>query len=140
MSLQKASRPTAACAAREPRAIDSLAGINCEATTENPIIQGKLVGSNQCSAEGFTAKGTSPVFALCRLLVDAGFDPALPLHAYRSDTLALRVASIGEGACLAIEESNGIRLSKWKPFSRSAVLAAARLNRPVATQVAGRSA
>jgi hypothetical protein len=38
--------------------------------------------------------------ALCRKLIAAGYDPTLPLHAYRGDTLALKVCSIGEGAHL----------------------------------------
>ena len=38
------------------------------------------------------------MLALCRRLVEAGHDPARPLHAYRGDVLALAVTSIGLGA------------------------------------------
>ena len=45
----------------------------------------------------------SPVLAMCRALVAAGYDPTTPLHAYRGATLCLAVRSIGEGARLAVK-------------------------------------
>ena len=66
------------------------------------VITGVLTGTDHASAEGITATGPSPVLALCRRLIDAGYDPALPLVAYRGSTLALRVRSIGEGARLEV--------------------------------------
>jgi hypothetical protein len=99
---KKASRPTAE-SAREPREVDRLGGaIGFVANTTPRSIQGNLTGSNQCRTEGYTARGTSPVLALCRKLVEAGFDPKRQLHAYRGDTLALHVRSIGEAAKLEI--------------------------------------
>jgi hypothetical protein len=65
-------------------------------------IHATLVGSNRCEALGATARGSTPVLALCRALVTAGHDPRRPLHAYRGDVLALLVRSIGEGACLRV--------------------------------------
>ena len=41
---------------------------------------------------------------MCRKLVDAGYDPARPLYAYRGDTLCLKVRSIGEGARLGCQD------------------------------------
>lgn len=67
-------------------------------------IHATLAG-NTCTALGITARGAAPVLALCRLLVEAGHDPSAPLHAYRSDMLALRVRSIGEGAGLTVEDN-----------------------------------
>jgi hypothetical protein len=55
-----------------------------------------------CAALDVTAHGNAPVLALCRKLVEAGHDPALPAHAYRGDVLALKVRSIGEGARLRV--------------------------------------
>jgi hypothetical protein len=51
------------------------------------VITGVLTGTDHASAD-----------SLCRRLIDAGYDPALPLVAYRGSTLAPRVRSIGEGA------------------------------------------
>jgi hypothetical protein len=55
-----------------------------------------------CSALGVTVRSSSPVLALCRQLVDAGHDPTTPLEAYRRNTLALRVKSIGQTAQLEV--------------------------------------
>jgi len=61
-----------------------------------------LSGSDTCTALGLTAQSSSPVLPLCCRLVDAGHDPATPMHAYRGDTLALIVRSIGEAIRLRI--------------------------------------
>jgi hypothetical protein len=66
----------------------------------NSLIRAELAGDDSCSALGIIVRSSSPVLALCRKLVDAGHDPATPLEAYRGDTLALRVKSIGHGAQL----------------------------------------
>jgi hypothetical protein len=66
-------------------------------------IRAEIIGKdNTAAALGITAHGAAPVLALCRKLVEAGHDPALPLHAYRGDVLALKVRSIGEGARLRV--------------------------------------
>ena len=82
------------------------------------IIRAELCGSDTCSAEGFIVRANAPVLALCRKLVDAGYDPTRPLHAYRGDTLCLTVRTIGEGAKLTVREDNrkGLRLVPWMPF------------------------
>jgi hypothetical protein len=66
------------------------------------VITARLSGSDTCTAFGITATGHTPVFKLCRLLVEAGHYPKTPLHAYRGETLCLRVRSIGEGAGLKV--------------------------------------
>jgi hypothetical protein len=86
-----------------------------------PPIRSELRGSNVASALGFSASGAAPVLALCRELVAAGHHPATPLEGWRGEVLALRVAPIGEGAALTVDEHNGTRFAKWKPFCRSAV-------------------
>jgi hypothetical protein len=68
------------------------------------LIKAELIGSDRCSALGLTATGHSPVFKLCRALVEAGCDPASALEAYRDDKLSIRVRSIGEGARLTVED------------------------------------
>lgn len=67
-------------------------------------ITAQIVGADRCESEGFAVTAASPVLALCRRLVAAGYDPMRPLHAYRGGVLAVRVRSIGEGAKL---ETNG---------------------------------
>src|SRR5262249_9799 len=49
-----------------------------------------------------TVQSSSPVLLLCSRLIDAGHDPATPLHVYRGDVLALRVRSIGEAVRLEV--------------------------------------
>jgi hypothetical protein len=73
-------------------------------SANNPI-RAQLAG-DICTALGLTAKSDSPILALCHKLVDAGHDPATPLAAYRGDTLALRVKSIGQGAQLRVTADN----------------------------------
>jgi hypothetical protein len=65
-------------------------------------IRATLVGSNRCEALGVTGRGYAPVFALCRALVTVGHDTRRSLHAYRSETLALVVGSIRDGAKLRV--------------------------------------
>lgn len=66
------------------------------------LIRAELKGSEEASACGLVVRGGSPVIALCRQLVAAGHDPAIPLEAYRGDTLCLKVRSIREAAELEI--------------------------------------
>jgi hypothetical protein len=66
-----------------------------------------LVSSDRCEAEGIAGRGSAPVFALCRALVVAGFNPGSPLEAWRGDTLCLRIRSIGESVGLRVA-SHGI--------------------------------
>jgi hypothetical protein len=65
-------------------------------------IRAELIGSDQCSALGMVATGHAPLLTLCRLLIEAGHHLATPLEAYRGETLALRVRSIGEAARLRV--------------------------------------
>src|SRR5262249_62240646 len=68
------------------------------------------LSGDTCTALGITAQSPSPVLMLCRQLVEAGHDPATPLDAYRGETLALHVRSIGEAAGLEVNgEGTGFR-------------------------------
>jgi hypothetical protein len=69
-------------------------------------IRAELIGSDQCSAEGFNARGAAPVLVLCRELIAAGLNPDQALQVYRGATLALRVRSIGEAANLEINSKS----------------------------------
>jgi hypothetical protein len=64
------------------------------------------LGGDTCTALGIIAKSGSPVLSLCRKLVEAGHNPAMPLEAYRGETLCLRVRSIGEAATLRMDTDN----------------------------------
>jgi hypothetical protein len=65
-------------------------------------IRAELVADDSCCALGMTVRGLAPVLALCRLLVEAGHDPATPLEAWRGDVPCLRIRSIGAAAALRI--------------------------------------
>jgi hypothetical protein len=66
------------------------------------VITGRLDGSDHACSEGISATGTAPVLALCRKLVEHGYDPATPIHVFRGDVVALIIRSIGEAAQLEI--------------------------------------
>jgi hypothetical protein len=72
-------------------------------------IEAELVGSGECRARdrarGIIVRSSSPVLAMCRALVGAGYNPARALHVYRGNTLALKMCSIGEGARLRVSSS-----------------------------------
>jgi hypothetical protein len=50
-------------------------------------IRAEITGFDRCEAEGHAVRAAAPVLALCRRVVEAGYDPATPLHAYRGGTL-----------------------------------------------------
>jgi hypothetical protein len=72
-------------------------------------IHAVITRHDTCTAERVTACNSVPVLALCRKLIAVGYDPTLPLYAYRGDTLALEVCSIGEGAHLWETHGSGTR-------------------------------
>jgi hypothetical protein len=80
----------------------------------NTTIEAELTGDDRATAAGVTAHSSSPILALCRALLAAGFDPDAPLVACRDGTVAVRVRTIGECAGLEI---NG----KGTNFTRPAV-------------------
>jgi hypothetical protein len=71
-------------------------------SSRQAAIRADLRDDDTCVAAGVTVTAPSPVLLLCRKLLDAGHDPTTPLHAYRGNTLALIVRSIGEGARLRV--------------------------------------
>jgi hypothetical protein len=74
------------------------------------------MGPDRCTAEGLEVKANAPGLAMCRRLLEAGFENSRPLHCYRGEELAMKISSIGWGAKYAIEEGpNGPKLRKWKP-------------------------
>lgn len=93
-------------------------------------IRCELLGADKAQAGDLIARGASPVFNLCRLLMAAGVDPAAPLQCYRNGTLALTVKSVGVGAGLTIRETDtgGPRIVRWKAFPHRAVAPLVRLN------------
>lgn len=68
-------------------------------------IRAEIIKSDRCDADGHTVRAAAPVLAMCRKLVDAGYDQGRPLHAHRGDVLALKVRSIGVGATLTVEDN-----------------------------------
>ena len=85
---------------------DQLGGDHRSPTTkvrpDQDCIPAELIGDNECRAVGLVVRSTTPVLAMCRQLIAAGVNPALPLECYRGTTLAITVASIGQGAGLKL--------------------------------------
>lgn len=69
-------------------------------------VRAELSGWDSASALGITVRGSTPVLALCRKLVETGCPPETPLAVYRGGTLCLTVRSIGEAACLEVRPSS----------------------------------
>lgn len=88
-------------------------------TYRHPTIRAELDGSEQCSTEGITAYGPSPVLGLCRLLVAAGLDPNLPLEVFRGPTLVLQIRAIGDAAQLEVN-SKGTGFIRCRQAVRTA--------------------
>jgi hypothetical protein len=87
---------------------NSLADLAARIKTEHEtVIRAELFGSDACAALRVAVCATAPVLALCRRLVVAGYDPALPLEAWRGPVLCLRVRSIGEAAQLRVATHGG---------------------------------
>ena len=81
-------------------------------------IEAQLIGSDTCKVRSITTKSSSPVLAMCRALIGAGYDPRRPLHCYRGSMLALKVGTVGEGAKL------GKLMRPWPVVGLSSELAA----------------
>jgi hypothetical protein len=87
-----------------------------------------LIGDT-CTAAGLAARGAGPVLVLCRLLIEAGHDPARPLCVYRGKVLALTVRSIGEGAQLTVRTAgNGCPIFATERGCEGATASPARKN------------
>jgi hypothetical protein len=97
----------------------------------------QLVGSDRCVCGDLSVRHNAPVLAMCRKLIAAGYDPDCPLEAYRSETLCLRISSIGHGAQYTAEEHRGPpELRRYKAFSRADVAPPIRPNDGPATYAA----
>lgn len=79
-------------------------------------VRAELIGDDTARADGIVGHGNCPILKLCRMLVDAGRDPATPLEAWRNDVLCLTVRSIGIGAKLELNaDGTGFRRCRCQP-------------------------
>jgi hypothetical protein len=93
-----------------------------------PVIIITIVGRRRGLYESYLgtcqlAAGTrQPFLDGCRALLAMGFHPGATALMKRlgSDAVSLR-ATIGAAAKLTVDETNGTRFARWKPFQRSAV-------------------
>jgi hypothetical protein len=86
-------------------------------TNRKPIVC-RIIGSDHCEIDDLVVRHSAPVLAMCRALIDAGYDPERPLEAYRGDTLCLKIRTIAEGARLTVEEGpNGPRLVPFRKLA-----------------------
>ena len=106
MLAKTSAGPAPAAAECKARTNDQLGGkVGLVATPSrkpSQVVRAELVGSDRCLAAGYVTRGTAPVLAMCRKLVAAGINPAASLECYRGTTLAITVASIGQGAGLKL--------------------------------------
>jgi hypothetical protein len=65
-------------------------------------VQAVLSGYDRAAAGSIKVRSTSPVLALCRALIAAGYNPEARLVAYRGSTAALEITKIRAGARLEI--------------------------------------
>jgi hypothetical protein len=109
LSVRSRSAHQSAAATAATRSNDVLSLPRATFSCNTPL-RAELVGSDRCTITGFASTSTTPVLALCRTLLAAGFDPDQPLEAYRGATLTLRIRSIGEAAALELNsEATGFR-------------------------------
>jgi hypothetical protein len=102
------------------------------------ILVAELRGNDTASIGDIVVTGRAPALALCRKLVELGYDPSIPLHLYRDGTLAIKVGSIGAGAMLTVDESTGCRLAKWKAPPTLELAPPMRSNAPNADPLRGK--
>src|SRR5215831_1288773 len=77
-----------------------------------PILA-QFIKSDRCSAKGLEVRANAPGLAMCRKLLEAGYDPDRPLHCFRGETLAMKISSIAYGARYSVSEpstGSGVRL------------------------------
>lgn len=65
----------------------------------------QLTGPDRCEFDGIVVKHNAPVLAMCRALIDAGYDRERPVEAYRGETMCLRISSIGHGAKFTVKDN-----------------------------------
>jgi len=108
MAAPKWLKPATALGSEPASRIDLLGGVvkSTHRASQNPPqdfpISAQLVGDDQCCVDDYLVQSHSPVLAMCRELIEAGFNPERPLHVYRDGVLALTVRSIGEAAQIEI--------------------------------------
>jgi hypothetical protein len=87
------------------------------AEPQAPIVC-QIIGSDRCAYGGLVVKHNAPVLAVCRKLIEAGYDPQRPLEAYRGETLCLKIRTIAVAAKLTVEEGpNGPRLVPFRKLA-----------------------
>ena len=84
-----------------------------------PIIA-QFIKSDRCSAEGLEVRANAPALAMCRKLLEAGYDPDRPLHCFRGETLAMKISSIAYGARYSVSEPLDRLGSEARSFLRGA--------------------
>jgi hypothetical protein len=100
---------------KNPNAFSAAGSVRRKAKRGSPAaIHAELIGSDRATIGEISITAAAPVLALCRRLVDAGYDPKTPLVARRGRTVCLCVRAIGEAARLEIRTKGG----GFKPSAR----------------------
>jgi hypothetical protein len=75
------------------------------------------IKSDRCSAEGLEVRANAPGLAMCRKLLESGYDPDRPLHCFWGETLAMKISSIAYGARYSVSEPSTGSGVRPVPFS-----------------------
>ena len=81
------------------------------------MLTATLTRPGTIAAADITLTSREPTLTLCRALIDAG-RPDQPMTVVDSATgrPVIHVASIAKAALLTVDEGNGCRFRRWRPF------------------------
>jgi hypothetical protein len=81
------------------------------------MLTATLTRPGKITATGITLTSREPTLALCRALIDAGHaDQPMTVVDSATGRPVMRVASIAKAALLTVDEGNGCRFRRWRPF------------------------
>jgi hypothetical protein len=81
------------------------------------MLTATLTRPGKITAAGITLTSREPTLAMCRALVEAGHTDG-PMTVIDSATgrPTMHVRSIAKAALLTVDEGNGCRFARWRPF------------------------
>jgi hypothetical protein len=81
------------------------------------MLTATLTRPGTITAFGITLTSRTPTLALCRALVEAGYaDQPMTVNDGATGKPVIHVASIAQAALLTVDEGNGCRFRRWRPF------------------------
>jgi hypothetical protein len=82
------------------------------------MLTATLTRPGTITAADITLTSREPTLALCRALIDAGHaDQPMTVVDSATGRPVMQVASIAKAALLTVDEGNGCRFRRWRPFA-----------------------